>query len=138
MPPSVPEPEPEPVTMHYHRPWDIQPIRPRDQVGLLLFLQRLFPEKHFRLSFFWNMSQTWVARDLDGNIIGTSSARLNGPDGQLHWIGVAETERGKGLAHALCTRALSFMLDRGAALITVKQNPATEAGTALYKSLGFA
>lgn len=125
-------------TMYHLDPWRITRARGGDYGQVLELLSQVFPEKHFTISFFWDMNKTWVAKDEHGHIIGTSSARLKGKGrGELHWIAVRSDHRREGLAGELCRRAMAWMHDRGARWITVRQNPETPAGNALYTSLGF-
>lgn len=77
----------------------------------------------------------FVARDGQGQVIGTAGARRRGQGANLFAISVVPEHRGRGIGGALTALASQAMLDAGACSV---QLHATEAGHGVYERTGFA
>ena len=72
--------------------------------------------------------------DVDGEVVGTGVATVNGPVAWLGTIWVAPTQRRRGLGVALTEAVAAIATDAGAATLVLV---ATDRGRRLYERLGF-
>ncbi|MGV3490013.1 MAG: GNAT family N-acetyltransferase [Devosia sp.] len=83
---------------------------------------------------------TWVAIS-GGEIVGTASEQLIGEDGAavgcVHWVAVAESQRGRGLGRALTAAVVEGLWRRGVTSIRLDTQDERIAAIAMYAGFGF-
>jgi mycothiol synthase len=83
----------------------------------------------------------FLERETDGELAGTVALWgdwFDGrPVGQIEWLAVHPTHRGRGLGAALVVAALHDLRERGQTEALVETNSALTAAVSLYERLGF-
>jgi ribosomal-protein-alanine N-acetyltransferase len=125
--------------------WEMRRAEVED-LEKILNLQRGMPEAPQWSEAVW---RSIVAQELAGparaafvaesseRVAGFVVASCVGGVAELESVGVAQTERRKGMGRALCVRAISWAEEQAAAVVELEVRAGSAGARALYRSLGF-
>ena len=134
----------------------LRPVRPEDRTALLAIARvnhedtRFYADPRFTTERASALYARWVERscyesysgvafvaDVDGGAVGYITASLAGTNGVIDLLGVADSQRGRGLGGQLIARALAWFREQGATTASVVTQGRNIAAQRLYQQAGF-
>jgi ribosomal protein S18 acetylase RimI-like enzyme len=126
---------------------DLRPATAADADALAVLLTAAFPgwdwpvdQVRERLLDTPDVVCTWLAT-IDGTIVGTASEQLvaeaGDTVGSVHWVAVAEGQRGRGLGRVLTAAVVDGLWARGVSSIRLDTQVDRPNAIALYAGFGF-
>ena len=91
----------------------------------------------------WFVAEDFLVAAVDGRMVGFNwlkrvpDAPGSRPEGEIYIIGVADSERGRGLGRALAVLGLHHVAEQGCRVCTLYVEADNVAGLGLYHALGF-
>ncbi|MCA1191429.1 GNAT family acetyltransferase [Saccharopolyspora sp. 6V] len=80
----------------------------------------------------------FVAEDGSGGVVGTAMAGYDGHRGWIHYLAVADEQRGTGLGRALVERAEAALAALGCPKVQLQVRPDNTGVVDFYERLGYA